>query len=90
MVFDATDPSDEIHALPFLEKFTREILRMDSPVPVVGREPSAKTTLPLSRPVTGLDGKLMDSVVVDKGTEVVIREPLPEPLPSSVYVANTQ
>ncbi|CAK9785777.1 cytochrome P450 [Cutaneotrichosporon oleaginosum] len=63
---------DEIHSLPFLEKFTREILRMDSPVPAVGREPAAKTTLPLSRPVRGRDGKMMDSVVVDKGTEVVI------------------
>jgi cytochrome P450 len=45
---------------------------MDSPVPAVGREPSAKTTLPLSRPVQGRDGNIIDSVVVDKGTEVVL------------------
>ncbi|BEJ12744.1 hypothetical protein CspHIS471_0212040 [Cutaneotrichosporon sp. HIS471] len=63
---------DEIHALPFLEKFTREILRMDSPVPAVGREPASKTTLPLSRPVRCRDGKIIDSVTVDKGTEVII------------------
>ncbi|BEI82047.1 hypothetical protein CcaverHIS002_0212070 [Cutaneotrichosporon cavernicola] len=63
---------DEIHGLPFLEKFTREILRMDSPVPAVGREPASKTTLPLSRPVRGRDGKMIDAVTVDKGTEVAI------------------
>ncbi|GMK59047.1 hypothetical protein CspeluHIS016_0700620 [Cutaneotrichosporon spelunceum] len=63
---------DEIHALPFLEKFTREILRVDSPVPGVGREPASKTTLPLSRPVQGRDGKMIDSVTIDKGTEVVL------------------
>lgn len=68
------DRSDDLHALPFLEKFTREILRIDSPVPLVGRESAAKQTLPLSRPVVGRDGTLMESVVVDKGMEVVICE----------------
>lgn len=47
---------------------------MDSPVPVVGREAATKTTLPLGRPVIGRDGTVMDSVVVDPGTEVVICE----------------
>ncbi|KAL1406986.1 hypothetical protein Q8F55_006399 [Vanrija albida] len=63
---------DTLHGLPYLEKFTREVLRMDSPVPVVARECVEDTVLPLGTPVVGRDGKLMDKIFLNKGTEVAL------------------
>lgn len=69
-----TPASDDLMALPYLDKFVRELLRFDPPLPEVVRECAKDAVVPLSTPVMGRDGKLMDSIVVSKGTEFVVRE----------------
>lgn len=65
---------DAINELPFLDAVVRESLRLMAPVPVTRRDAAVDTELPLSIPVKGRDGKMMDKVPVPKGTAVLIRE----------------
>lgn len=52
-----------------------EALRYDSPVPGGVRVASKSHVIPLSKPVKGLDGKMMDSITVTPDTDIFIREP---------------
>ncbi|KAJ7458177.1 cytochrome P450 [Mycena latifolia] len=60
---------DALVALPYLDAFIREMLRVFPPVmPGIFRYACKDTVLPLSRPLVGVDGKLMDSIPVPRGT----------------------
>ncbi|KAJ7194983.1 cytochrome P450 [Mycena pura] len=53
---------DSLVALPYLDDVVREILRLAA----------VDSILPLSTPITGVDGKVMDSILVPKGTTVYV------------------
>ncbi|KAF8171594.1 cytochrome P450 [Mycena galopus ATCC 62051] len=60
---------DSLVALPYLDGVIREILRLYPPVaPVDFRKAAVDSVLPFSTPITGIDGKVMDSILVPKGT----------------------
>ncbi|KAI0676559.1 cytochrome P450 [Trametes maxima] len=65
-------PYDKLHSLPYLDAVCKETLRMYPPTPIVLREAFQDTTLPLSRPMHGSDGSILDSIVVPKGTNVLV------------------
>ncbi|KAJ7201862.1 cytochrome P450 [Mycena pura] len=59
--------------LPYLDAVVREVLRLHPPVtPVMYREALVDAVLPLSTPLTGVDGTVMHSVNVPKGTTIFI------------------
>lgn len=62
---------DELSQLHLLENVIREALRIDSPVPETLREATADTVLPLSKPVTTRDGKILEALPIRKGTFIV-------------------
>ncbi|KAJ7873197.1 cytochrome P450 [Mycena leptocephala] len=64
---------DALVSLPYLDGVVREVLRLYPPVaPVAFRKATSDTVLPLSEPITGVDGTLMHSISVPKGTSVYI------------------
>ncbi|KAJ7123282.1 cytochrome P450 [Mycena crocata] len=63
---------DELVGLPYLDGVVRESLRLYPPVTAMTRNATQDCTLPLSTPITGLDGRRMDTIAVPKGTEVYI------------------
>ncbi|KAI8986789.1 cytochrome P450 [Trametes punicea] len=63
---------DALQALPYLDAVVKETLRFYTTGPTNHRQAYRDTTLPLSTPTRGTDGKLMSSVPVPKGTIVVI------------------
>ncbi|KAJ6577835.1 cytochrome P450 [Mycena capillaripes] len=64
---------DSLVALPYLDGVVREILRLYPPAsPVMYREAVTDAVLPLSTPITGLDGKFIHSIAVPKGTSIYI------------------
>lgn len=71
----ADEPDFEtLMALPYLHNVVRESLRFEGPVPNMGRVATEDVTVPLSQPIIGRDGKLMDSVQLRKGDYVQARE----------------
>ena len=48
---------DELNALPYLDAVTRETLRVHAPVSSTLRVAVKDDTIPLSTPVTDMDGK---------------------------------
>ncbi|KAF7356136.1 hypothetical protein MVEN_00944200 [Mycena venus] len=64
---------DQLGSLPYLDGFVHEVLRLYPPVtPVMHRETLKDTILPLSTPLTGLNGKAITSIPIPKGTTVYI------------------
>ncbi|CDO70522.1 hypothetical protein BN946_scf184569.g65 [Trametes cinnabarina] len=63
---------DRLMSLPILDAICKETLRMFPPTPIVMREAFQDTVLPLSKPMRGTDGSVMESVVVPKGTNVLV------------------
>ena len=68
-----TCSSEELHALPYLDKVIHETLRLESPIPISIREAMKDTVLPLDKPIRGIDGKLIESIPVKKGDRIHIR-----------------
>ncbi|KAF7324196.1 Cytochrome P450 [Mycena kentingensis (nom. inval.)] len=65
---DTDTPSmDELNALPYLELFVREILRVHSPVVATQRWAAQDDVLPLGKPVVGKDGNVYTSLPIPKG-----------------------
>jgi hypothetical protein len=74
------DSSATVEALPYLDKVIHEILRFDAPVPGTIRMANVDCVVPLSKPVQGRDGSLIENVRLSKGQEIFIRKhsvPLP-------------
>ncbi|KAI9059398.1 cytochrome P450 [Trametes sanguinea] len=69
---DGHIPYDELMSLPYLEAVVRETLRVDVPAQLRMREARVDAVLPLSKPIQGKDGSMMDSVPVPKGTIVFV------------------
>ncbi|KAJ2919733.1 hypothetical protein MD484_g701, partial [Candolleomyces efflorescens] len=63
---------DELVALPLLDAVCRETLRLHPPVPFVSREASKDGVIPLSTPITTVDGKEINEVFVARGTATLI------------------
>lgn len=66
-------PYDSLMAIPYLDNFTKELMRRHSPVGSTTREAQKDDVIPLSKPYPTRDGKgTFNSVVVKKGSEVMI------------------
>ncbi|KAI0641813.1 cytochrome P450 [Trametes meyenii] len=65
-------PYDELMALPYLDAVCRETLRVSVPAQLRVREARADSVLPLSKPIRGKDGAMMNTVYVPKGTLVFV------------------
>ncbi|KAH9850225.1 cytochrome P450 [Lenzites betulinus] len=63
---------DELSKLPYLEAVVRETLRLFTPVQSVTRHVRKDTTLPLSKPIRGIDGSVMTEVPLVKGTFILV------------------
>lgn len=63
---------DELNALPYLDAVVHEALRLYDPVPHTRRNNQKQTVLPLSKPVVGRNGEVMDSLVLPADTPVLI------------------
>ncbi|KAJ7887396.1 cytochrome P450 [Mycena leptocephala] len=64
---------DTLVGLPYLDGVVREVLRLYPPVsPAMFREATKDAILPLSTPITGVDGKIVNSIPVPKGTQIYI------------------
>ncbi|CCL99518.1 uncharacterized protein FIBRA_01536 [Fibroporia radiculosa] len=63
---------DELDQLPLLDSVCRETLRLYPPVRTLTRNANQDTVLPLSEPVVGIDGSLVQEIPVPKGTTVMI------------------
>ncbi|WOO78284.1 Cytochrome P450 4F8 [Vanrija pseudolonga] len=73
LTVEEDNPSfDTLNGLTYLEYFVREILRIHSPVSNTIRMAMSDVVIPLSKPTKGRDGSLVDSVVLRKGTTVMI------------------
>lgn len=66
------DPSETLNGLPYLDRFVRELLRLDPPLHQVIRTAAVDCVVPLGTPVKGRDGKLMSEIHVSKGTEFAV------------------
>ncbi|KAI0826700.1 cytochrome P450 [Trametes gibbosa] len=61
---------DEVMELPYLDAVCRETLRVYPPVGALMRVVRKDAVLPLSAPIRGRDGTLMDAVPVKKGLRI--------------------
>lgn len=64
---------DAVTTLPYLDAVTREVVRLAPANVTQTRTAVRKTVVRLSQPVRGRDGRMMETVTVDKGTSVTIR-----------------
>jgi len=64
---------DQLGSLAYLDGYVHEVLRLYPPVtPVMHRETLKDAILPLSEPLTGVNGKAITSIPIPKGTTVYI------------------
>ncbi|KAF5382135.1 hypothetical protein D9615_004306 [Tricholomella constricta] len=63
---------DALVALPFMDAVLRETMRLYPPVSTVIRTTRQDIVLPLSAPITGLDGREMHSIFLPNNTNVVV------------------
>ncbi|EPT02232.1 hypothetical protein FOMPIDRAFT_1022893 [Fomitopsis schrenkii] len=65
-------PHDVLVELPYMDAICRETLRFYAPVPWLMRKTREDIVMPLSAPVRGVDGTLINEIPVPKGTNVHI------------------
>ncbi|KAI0823808.1 cytochrome P450 [Trametes gibbosa] len=63
---------DDFEKLPYLEAVCRETLRLHAPIQLIIRAATKDMSLPLLKPVHGLDGSSMSAVPVPKGTVIFL------------------
>ncbi|TFK18274.1 cytochrome P450 [Coprinopsis marcescibilis] len=61
---------DELHQLPYLDAVCRETLRLYPPIGYVQRQAKEDAYIPLSHPIVSTDGKVMNEVMVPRGTDL--------------------
>ncbi|RSH95125.1 hypothetical protein EHS25_000211 [Saitozyma podzolica] len=70
---DDERPSIEtVSALPYMDAVVREGLRLLPPAPSTVREASEDAVVPLGTPINGRDGKMIDSIRLNKGTTIFV------------------
>ncbi|WWC72890.1 uncharacterized protein I206_106854 [Kwoniella pini CBS 10737] len=75
---EAMEVSDErpsletLNSLPYMEAVIKEVLRLCAPAPATMRQAMENTVIPLSTPVKGRDGKMIESVNLPKGAMMMI------------------
>ncbi|KAK7038502.1 cytochrome P450, partial [Favolaschia claudopus] len=69
---DETPTLEELNALPYLDSFIRETLRLHAPVAHVARMAVADDVLPLARPAYDSSGRQHDTLPIKKGQNVRI------------------
>ncbi|THV04401.1 cytochrome P450 [Dendrothele bispora CBS 962.96] len=65
-------PYDQLVSLPYLDAICRETLRLYCPVPHVFRTAQQDMILPLSKPITGVDGTVISEIHVPKNTRILV------------------
>ncbi|KAK7038695.1 hypothetical protein VNI00_010579 [Paramarasmius palmivorus] len=63
---------DELVSIPYLDSVCRETLRLYPPIPRLMRTAIKDTVLPLSTPVTGVDGSVITEIPIPANTNVHI------------------
>lgn len=63
---------DTLMQLPYLDAVCRESLRLHPPLLWSGRMSTRDTTIPVSKPIPGLDGTSISELAVPKGTDVIV------------------
>ncbi|CAA7265269.1 unnamed protein product [Cyclocybe aegerita] len=63
---------EELNALPYLDMFVRETLRLHTPVPSTIRVAVQDDILPLSEPVHGTNGQMVHEIRIRKGQTMAI------------------
>lgn len=63
---------DTLVNLPYLEAVCRETLRVYSPVPQIARVALDDMILPLSSPIIGVNGHMIESITVPKSTQLLL------------------
>jgi hypothetical protein len=56
-----------------MDAVIREVLRLWSPAPNTIRMATEPVVIPLGTPIEGRDGKMIDSINLNKGTQLFIR-----------------
>lgn len=59
--------------MPYLDAVIREVLRLWSPAPNTIRVAKEKVVIPLGTAIEGRDGQLIESVTLNRGTQLFIR-----------------
>ncbi|KAI0738092.1 cytochrome P450 [Daedaleopsis nitida] len=62
---------DDLVKLPYLDAVCRETLRVFAPVLLIARSATKELALPLSEPVRGRNGALMNEIIVPRGSVVL-------------------
>jgi hypothetical protein len=57
-----------------MDAVVREGLRLLPPAPSTVREASEDAVVPLGTPIKGRDGKMIDSIRLNKGTTIFVRK----------------
>ncbi|KAF5314303.1 hypothetical protein D9619_011868 [Psilocybe cf. subviscida] len=63
---------NNVSALPYLDAVIKETLRVHPPIPTIFRRTLKDIVIPLYHPITGTDGRIMNEVHIEKGTDIFI------------------
>lgn len=62
----------DLDNMPYLQAVTKETLRLNPVLPHLFRKATKDDTLPLARPVATRSGRMITSLLVAKGTPLII------------------